>query len=200
MILRIGHFYVLLGFLLAGCGSSPETHFHTLVAVPPATSPDATVSGPKLQVGRVGLPSALDRLSMVTMGPGTQVNVSDQDRWVAPLNELVRRALTLDLRARLGDSRVLAPGDTAPDNARIVALNIQEFSAGASGTLVLDTDWTLGGQSGRNPHTEHTRLEVKATSPGPDDMAGAMSRALGQLADRIAAAAGASEHRTTASR
>jgi uncharacterized lipoprotein YmbA len=189
MTLRIGHCCLLLGFLLTACGSSPKTHFHTLVAVPPATTADATAGGPMLQVGQVGLPSALDRLSLVTRGPGTRVDVSDQDRWVAPLNELIRRALTLDLRARLGDSRVLAPGDAAPNNVRIVALNIQEFSSGASGMLVLDTDWTIGGgQSGRNLHTDHTHLEIKAASPSPDDMASAMSRALGQLADRIASA------------
>ena len=58
--------------LLVGCGSSPKTHFHTLVAVPPAqTAPRPSAMDLPIQVGDVNLPGTLDRLSLVTRGSGT---------------------------------------------------------------------------------------------------------------------------------
>ena len=145
-----------------------------------------------IQVGDVALPGTLDRHSLVTRGPGTTLNVSDQDRWAAPLDELIRRAMTSDLRDRLGIERVLAPGDPRPRGAvLVVALNIQRFSGDSTGDVVLETDWTIGKTTpGSAIQTHHARLHVKAGSDTPDAITAAMSQALGQLADTIAAQAG----------
>ena len=166
--------------LLAGCGSSPTTHFHTLIAVPPAQ----TMSRPSaldlpIQVGDVNLPGTLDRLSLVTRGSGTAVNLSDQDHWAAPLDELIRRALTSDLRDRLGTEHVLAPGDPRPHGAvLVVALNIQRFSGDAAGDVVLEADWMIGKSSAgeRDPdpsrsagcegQLEHPRRDHRRNEPG----------------------------------
>jgi hypothetical protein len=179
--------------LLAGCGSSPKTRFHTLVAVPPAqTASRPSAIDLPIQVGDVNLPGTLDRLSLVTRGSGTAVNLSDQDRWAAPLDGLVRRALTSDLRDRLGIEHVLAPGDPRPHSAvLVVALNIQRFSGDAEGDVVLETDWMIGKSTqGSAIQTRHVRLDVKAGADTPDAITAAMSEALGQLADIIAKQAG----------
>ncbi|HEY8290806.1 MAG TPA: PqiC family protein [Acetobacteraceae bacterium] len=176
--------------ILAACGRSPTTHFYTLVPEPAAQTIHPAAAGPPVQVGRVMLPGELDRLSIVTRGPGAQVDVSGQDRWVAPLDELVQRALTEDLRERLGGSRVLAPGDRQPPGGVLtLALNVQQFSADRSGQVILDADWMLvGGRSRKPASNHHVTLHVDAGSGRSDAVAAAMSRALGQLADRIAAA------------
>jgi uncharacterized protein len=179
--------------LLVGCGSSPKTHFHTLVAVPPTpTASRQSAMDLPVQVGDVNLPGTLDRLSLVTRGSGTALNLSDQDRWAAPLDELIRRALTSDLRDRLGIEHVLAPGDPKPHGAvLVVALNIQRFSGDAAGDVVLEADWMAGKSTeGSAIRTRHVRLNVKAASNTPDAITAAMSQALGQLADTIAAQAG----------
>jgi uncharacterized lipoprotein YmbA len=182
--------------LLTACGSSPKTHFYTLVPVPPAQTGQAgaksgsTAAGPPVQVGHVALPGTLDRLSVVTRGAGARIEVSDQDRWAAPLDELVRRALTADLRDRLGAGRVLAPGEPAPPGGvRTVAVTVQQFIGDASGHVVLTADWTVATCNARTPGPNpHAALEVDAGSANADSVAAAMSHALGQFADQIAAA------------
>jgi uncharacterized lipoprotein YmbA len=180
---------VILVLSVASCGTSPKTHFYTLTPVPPAqgTQP-AALSGPPLQVGNVALPGALDRQSIVTRGPGARVIVSDQNRWAAPLDELTRRALTADLRDRLGSKHVMGPGEPAPPGGvRLLILNVQQFSADTAGTVVLETDWTIS--TGRPPKAGRSRHEVIKAQASPEHaetVAAAMSQALGELADRIA--------------
>ncbi len=177
---------LLLALALPSCGSSPKTHFYTLDAVPPAGPLSHSDGSGSMQVGHVDLPATLDRLSIVTRGSGGQVNVSDQDRWAAPLDELVQRALTADLRQRLPEGEVLAPGDPTPAGARTLTISVQRFTADASGHVVLDADWTLQ-QPGKRARTHHESIETTVNGEGGGDIAEAMSRALGKLADRIAA-------------
>jgi uncharacterized protein len=175
--------------LLTGCGSSPKTHFHTLVTVPPqqgSVAPDA--SGKPIQIGDVNLPGTLDRQSLVMRGGGTTVEVLDPDRWAAPLDELMRRTLTEDLRERLGDAQVLAPGDPAPPGGvRTLVLNVQEFSGDSHGDVTLEADWAIGSPNQRGTQSHHLTVRVKAGSASPDAVTAAMSQAVGRLADDIAA-------------
>lgn len=179
---------LFLVLLLTACGS-PKTHFHVLVPVSPRQAATPVPAGRPIEVGHVELPGTLDRQSMVIRGQGTDIEVSDQDRWAAPLDELTRRALTADLRSRLGVAVVLAPGDPAPPGGvGVVALNFQQFSGDSTGRVTLEADWTLQRPDGHAPQrTRHVDLHVTAASGGPDAIAGAMSQALGQLADDIAA-------------
>lgn len=178
---------LVLAVAMTACGGSPKTHFYTLDAVPAAQPAEhAARSDVPVTVGRVELPGTLDRLSIVTRGDRNQVAVSDQDRWAAPLDELVRRALTDDLRMRLPPDSVLAPGDSAPNGTRSVALNVQHFMADQSGRVDLDADWTV--QRRDKPGTpQHAAIQVNASGQGGGATAAAMSQALGELADRIAA-------------
>lgn len=182
---------VAMPLLLAGCGSSPPTHFFTLNPVPPAAgAPPVHAKDPPVQVGDVQLPPTLDRLEMVLRGPGTQVQVLGSDRWAAPLKGLVQETMTQDLRDRLGDSAVLAPGTPAqPGKVQILLLTFQEFSADASGRVTLDASWAVGrGNPPKPVLNRQTTLHVNAGSTTPGAVAEGMSRALGALADRIAAA------------
>lgn len=178
--------FIAMAFLLllTACGSSPKTHFFTLDPAPGSADHAAGWHGSPIEVGGVQLPATLDRLSMVTQGPGEQLNVSDQNRWGAPLDALVRRALTDDLRARLPQGAVLEPGDSTRHNTRVLALNVQRFIGDASGGVVLEADWSVerDGNSG-DPH--HVRIEEQASGLDGSGVAEAMSRALGKLADQV---------------
>jgi len=175
---------------LAGCGSSPKTHFYTLVPRPPAQADPAPVSKIPLRLGRITLPAALDRSGLVIFGPGTAVSVSDQDRWAAPLKDLVRSALTADLRQRLGPSRVLDPNVAAPaGKLLIVTLDIRRFAAQASGDVVLAADWTLVRTTRNVQHVlgvQQATLLAPSGSTGGKAVSEAMSDLLGKLANRIA--------------
>jgi len=175
---------MLLLTALTGCGGSPKTNFFTLDAVPAGSSPTAGWSGSPLEVGQVQLPPALDRESIVTRGAGQQLNVSDQDRWAGPLDQLLRGALSDDLRARLPSGAVLAPGDPTPRGTRVLTVNVQRFMADASGHVVLEADWSMN-RNGNPGEPRHVRVEAQASGADGTAVASAMSQALGKLADRM---------------
>jgi uncharacterized protein len=178
---------LLLALSLTACGSSPKTQFYTLDAVPGAQQAQTVHPRGPVMVGHVDLPATLDRLWMVKGGSGNAIEVSDVDRWAAPLDELVRNALTEDLRSRLPPGTVLAPGDTAPENTRTVTLNVLHFMADQSGRVLLDADWSVqrGNQHGTPQHAE---IQVSGSGTSGAAVAAAMSQAVAQLADRIATA------------
>jgi hypothetical protein len=180
-----------LVLLLAGCGGGgPKTQFYALVPV--GSSGHAAFAAPgrlPLEVGDVHLPPALDRGALVVTGPGTSVSVSNNEQWAAPLGGMIRDTLTADLRERLGEGRVIAPSDPAPPGGvRTVVVTLQRFSADQAGHVVLAADWTLTHGSPPRPGViRHVRLTEDAGSTAGGAVAAAMSRTLGQLADRIAA-------------
>ncbi len=90
-----------LALLLAGCGS-PATHYFTLSAVSPESSPRAMACpGPPIAVQHVLLPAMLDRQSMVLAAGPNELKISSQNRWAAPLDDMIGRVLADDLRQRL---------------------------------------------------------------------------------------------------
>jgi uncharacterized protein len=184
---------LVLCLMLSGCIGSPRTHFYTLDPVPPsnpAPAANAMRSHRLIMVGQVQLPPALDRLSLVTRTGPDQLSVSDENRWAAPLDDTVRRTLAADLAARLPPSRVLAPGDPIPaGGVRTLTVDVQDFIADQhQQEVTLNARWAL--LDGTPPHpvlTQREAITTKANSPSVTDDVAAMSRALGILADRIAA-------------
>lgn len=181
---------LLLAASLAACASA-KTYTYTLSAVPPAA---ATHAGrplhPPIEVGEVGIPATIDRDSIVLSAPGDHLEVLPNSVWGAPVRQLIRRALSDDLTARLPPGSVLPPGTSPPRGGlRIVTVEVQRFEGSTSGHVVLDAAWTVA-RSGSAP-TGIPRMEqvtVNAGSGNPDAVVPAMSAALGKLADRIAAA------------
>lgn len=176
-----------LAFALAGCGSSPPTHYYTLDPVPAATRSGADAP---VQVVAVHIPPSLDRQEMVRQTAANQVDVSDQNRWSAPFGEIAQRVLTQDLAARLPKGTVVLPQQPAPPNARKVVLDILQFERQASGAVTFDGSWSVLRADSTTPvASRHVHLKEPAGA-GYAAQAQAMSRILGTIADQIAAAAG----------
>lgn len=180
----------LLGLcaLLAGCGGGPPLRYFSLDPVAGTAPAPAKWPGPPLQVSDITLPGAIDRQSIVTRGPGNRVDISDRDQWAAPMEGMIRSVLTRDLAERLPPGSVLAPGEAPPEEgARKLVLSILEFSGGPGAQVVLQADWTLS-PGGRARHILRgaERITVPEAGRGGEALASAMSRALAELADRIA--------------
>ncbi len=84
---------------------------------------------------------------------------------------------------------MLPPGDPGPRGGlRILTVSIEQFGGDTAGRVVLRAAWLLA-RSGEaptgTPHRE--RIEVNAGTGEARAVVPAMSRALGMLADRIAA-------------
>ena len=75
----------LVSLMLAGCGSSPKTHFYALTVVTGSRTSKASPTWP-VQIAAVHVPPSLDRQQMVKRTVGNSVDISDQNRWAAPLS------------------------------------------------------------------------------------------------------------------
>jgi uncharacterized protein len=181
---------VLTLLLLAGCASSPPTHFYTLDPVAPAAASPA-MAGDPVKIDAVHVPPALDRSEIVRGESAHQLEISSQDRWAGDLGEMIRRVLTQNLAARMPSGMVIAPESPAPVNARGIVVDILTFQPQAGGEVVLDVDWTLLQGSQSNPVLRRSvRLTTTAASSAKGE-ADAMSTLLAELADRMAAQIGA---------
>lgn len=176
---------IALILVLAACASSPPSRFYTLDPAPARVTRPA--AGLVLQVAAVHIPAELDRQEMVRESAPETLQMSDRDRWGAPLAEMMRRVLAQDLATRLTGSTVLAPEALPPPGTRVLVVDVLRFDAGPSGEVRFEGSWSeLAARSGKPLLTRHVRLTAPARRGGYRGQAAAMSGLLGRLADRIA--------------
>ncbi|TCK33666.1 hypothetical protein B0G84_7960 [Paraburkholderia sp. BL8N3] len=172
--------------LLHGCASSPPTHYVTLNSVP-AEAPAREGPVQPVQLTALHIPAELDRPEMVTQSAPNQFAVSETERWAAPLAQLMRLTLARDLQTRLPDGAFVWPDLPAPKGTRALVVAVTDIRLPAQGEMTLDATWTLVARSpDRVEFVQHATLRTAMTGAGPSAKAAAMSRALGELADRIA--------------
>jgi uncharacterized lipoprotein YmbA len=177
--------------LLAACSSSPVSYL-TLDPVPAAQQLAAPAPGGVLRVGAVSLPEILDRAALVrSAGPG-HLDIDDNERWAAPLDEVTRRTLTGDLGSRLAGWTVLDARDVTPGGAaiqRLLLVDADSFAENPSGQVELNVRWTLLEGTPPAPVLQRSEtISVPVAGASATAVAQAMSGAVGILADRIAAA------------
>lgn len=172
---------------LTGCGRSMPTRYVTLNATP-ADAPLATAPIAPVQLTAVHVPAVLDRLDVVTLASKNRLTIDDSDRWGAPLAEMMRSTLAQDLLTRLPAGSFVLPDAPAPPDTRTLVVTVLDSEAEASGTLTLQAEWTLlSGHPGRATLRQQVTLRSEFTGHDAAAQAAALSRILGELADRIAA-------------
>lgn len=170
---------------LGGCASSPKVAYFTLEPI--ATDDVKLTSSDSVQVVRVHLPPTLDRKQMVRHSGAYTLDISDQHRWSAPLDQMVRRVLTEDLMRILPPDRVVLPEEPAPPTTAKIVVDIVEFAPDAAGTIKLDASWSLIWANSHDAlQSRYTRLSEPADANDAADQVGAMSRILDRLAVEMA--------------
>jgi hypothetical protein len=179
---------------LTACGHSPPTHYFSLDAV----GPDAPLSTRDMkpmqpmqpvQLGAVRVPATLDRDEVVAQDAAHRLSIRENDRWGAPVAQMMRRTLAQDLLARLPAGAFILPDAPAPDGTRGIVVTVLDLRADPSGRLTLQGSWTLtAGQPARAVLTQDISLSEPMSSGDSAAIADALSRALGHLADRVARA------------
>jgi len=172
--------------LAAGCRSSPPKRFYVLDPVPPQARMQA-MSADAVQVATVNIPPSLDRQEMVRESAADRLEVSDINRWGAPLADMTQDVLTQDLMQRLPEGKVLPPHNAAPATAYEITVDILQFGRDASGKVLLGGGWSLYRLGSDTPILNRT--VTLSENAATDDYAGqahTMSLILGRLADDIA--------------
>jgi uncharacterized protein len=179
----------LAALLLANCGSSPKTQYFTLAPVP-ASEQKAAIRSP-VTVAAVHVPPALDRQEMVRQAGANRVDIREEDRWTAPLGDMIREVLARDLAARLPEDKIIVPEAPAPPHTAQIVVSLVQFGPDATGKVVLDGDWSLLDGDRQKLLLRHSvALETAVSGRGADGQAAAMSQLVGQLAQHIAATLG----------
>ena len=176
--------------MLVACASSPPMHYYTLTE----TSAPSRLAVPRgmapVRLDRVTIPTELDRSQIVRRLGSTQLQIVENERWAAPLDETIRRVLSNDLAARLPQGVVANPNEPSVGEKRqSLTVDFSELYGDPTCTVILRASWTLKQSESNSLHGEE-----EATASPPDGCKGAasipaaMSQALGKLSDLIAAA------------
>ena len=167
--------------VLVGCGS-PDNKYFTL-STEDAAAPASMAAGRTVSVDEVNIPSYLDRPQLVIRQGANSADLREYERWLEPLDSMLRRVLAADLAARLGAGHVL---DRPAKDTALIAVTIEEFGQNGD-RVVLRGQWTvkMAGKDGPGVSHSFSREEPLGKAETPD-MVAAMSRLVGGLADEIA--------------
>ncbi len=170
---------------LAAC-SSPNPSYYTLAPIRGTPLP----GGPALvELRRPGIAGYLDRSEIARSNTPYQLKLATNERWGEPFGDMVGRVLAENLNSRLsGTSVFTSAGAISADAGARVEIDVQRFDADSGGQVVLlaQVAITRNGNRG-DPVTRPIRLSETPAGSSTADYVAAMSVALAQASDQIAA-------------
>jgi uncharacterized lipoprotein YmbA len=164
-------------------------HYYTLSEAPASSTLSLPDNTTPIRLDRVTIPTELDRSQIVRRLDSTRLQIVENDRWAAPLDETIRRVLSDDLAARLPPGAIANVNEPSIGEKRqLLAVDISEFYGDPTCAVTLRAAWTLKQTETRSAHgTEEVRGSADGACTSSASVPGAMSQALGLLSDRIAA-------------
>ena len=184
------------GLLLAACASAP-LHYYTLVApadesagglVAPAAEASVAPS-PSFELLPVGVPAQVDQPQLVVREGGQGVALLGSERWIAPLGDEVRSALSADLARELRSADVSGlPGNGKP--LLRIKLDVRRFDSAPGSYALIEAAWSVRLLHGARPAALACTSRVsEAVGPGYPALVQGHQRAIARLAAQIAIAA-----------
>jgi uncharacterized lipoprotein YmbA len=166
----------LLAAAAVGCSASAPARFYSLDST-------ATLDGPPLtqvsvMVGPVTVPAAVDQPQFVVQVAPNRVEVDEFNRWVAPLNDSIARAVAGDLASQLGTPDVAPAPLVSFDPTYSVAIDVLRFESIRGQAAVVEAVWAVHRTAGGAARTGHTLAREAVQGNGFDALAAAHSRAL----------------------
>jgi uncharacterized protein len=188
---------------LAGCAVSDPTQYYTL-GEPAAMSAGSRVIASTLTqrrsvagtgsvsvgVGPIIMPSYLDRGQIVTSTDAGQVDLAMFHRWAEPLQDGIARVLAEEIGARVPTERIVTfpwRGVVARTIQYQVVVAVARFDGRPGGDITLDTRWRILGRNGDELAFRRSTMIETTGAPGYGPMVAAMTRALLDLGQEIAA-------------
>mgnify|MGYP005813321849 CR=1 FL=1 len=174
--------------LAAGCSTPPPSRFYTLAATATATA-TPTASSLVVAVGPVTVPSIVDRPEFVVSTGPNEVRLEDFNRWAAPVQDGLTRAITENLVVLLGTPRVVRfPQTLATEPDYRVVVEVRTFESTPGASAALDAVWTVRRMKDGKTQTGRTSVREPVAESGYGPLAAAHSRAAAKLSDDIARA------------
>ncbi len=180
-------YLISLAFIVAAarCSTAPA-RFYSLDST--ATSDRAPAANASVLVGPVTIPAAVDQPQFVVRVAPNRVEVDEFNRWVAPLNDGIARAVAGDLVVLLGSPDVASAqlANFNPDYR--VTIDVQRFESIRGDAAVVEAVWTVRKTASGETRSGRTVAREPVQGQGFDALAAAHSRALTRMSGDIAAA------------
>jgi uncharacterized protein len=170
-----------LAVLPASC-SSPNPNLYVLAQIPGATHGGA----PRIiQMRSIAVAHYLERSQIVRSSEGYRMDVLSNEWWGEPLEAMMGRILVEELNQRLPGSTVYGDSGaiSTPADAT-VEINLQRFDLDRDGALLLTAQIAV---DGKRTVSQGVRFTVRPADGTTQALVAAMSAALAQMADTIAA-------------
>ena len=178
--------FALIVAIAAGCGTSPPARFYNLDST--ATPDGGPAARYAIMVGPVSVPASVDQTQFVVQVASNQVEVDEYNRWVAPLNDSVARAVAGDLAMQLGTPNVATAPMANFDHAYRVTIDVQRFESIKGQAALIEAVWTVRKTDGGETRSGRTVAREAVQGEGFDALAAAHSRALAKVSSDIAVA------------
>ncbi|MFC5435651.1 membrane integrity-associated transporter subunit PqiC [Rhodanobacter umsongensis] len=177
---------------LAACASAP-LHYYTLMApadAPAGSSvPDGAAASPPFELLPVSVPTQVDQPQLVVREGGQGVALLGGERWIAPLGDEVRGALSADLARELRSQDI--SGLPAHDTPLLrIKLDLRRFDSQPGSYALIEGTWSVRLLHGAHPGALacSSRISVPV-GPGYPALVQGHQQAIARLAGQIAAAA-----------
>jgi uncharacterized lipoprotein YmbA len=182
--MRLSSSFLVLLFM-TGCGAAEAPHYYTLV---PEAAPALTAAGGEpiaIEVLPIEVPAQVDTSLMVVREGGAEVVPVGSRRWVAPLHDEIRTALSSSVSSQLGARDVSGAGASGTTYRIKVIVRRFDSSLGANASLV--AVWTVRETGEGSPHVRTCETHVTEPAQGGfDALALGHQRAIAKLARQIA--------------
>jgi len=185
---RIAYFLSisLLAAAITGCGTTAPARFYSLDST--AVADGAPATSVTVMVGPVSVPAAVDQPEFVVNTAPNRVEVDEFNRWVAPLNDAIARAVAGDLVVLLGTPNV-ATAQLANFNPQYqVTIDVLRFESIPDQAATVAAVWTVRKTSDGETRSGRTTSREPVQGQGFDALAAAHSRAITKVSADIAAA------------
>ncbi|QNK00507.1 PqiC family protein [Dyella telluris] len=179
-----------LALVLGACGSVPPVRYYTLV--PPAGG-DATAAPAtqpfQFELLPVTVPAQVDQPQMVVRQGGQGVAMLQGQRWIAPLGDEVRGALSADLTREFRAQDVTGLPTEGKSTVRI-KLDLRRFDSVPGSYAYIDAAWSVRPLKGGDPLACTSRIS-ETVGEGYDALVQGHQEAINKLAGQVGAVAGA---------
>jgi uncharacterized lipoprotein YmbA len=166
-----------LFLMLVGCGTTPNPRFYALTGAAPPASSSSELS---VAVGPVTIPASVDRPQIVVTVSPNRVRLEEFDRWAAPLQNDIARAIVGTPRVMLASAPV-----TASVEYRAI-IEIQRFESVPGDAATLEAVWAVSRTKDGKSQTGRTTAREATADGSFDALAAAHSRAIGRLSQDLA--------------
>lgn len=170
--------------LLNACVSSRPDHFYILSAVPQEAA-DARPPSDVQATLKVTLPPWADRSEMLLNTSAGEVIVLEHERWAAPLADLVRQTLGVDIERRRADMAADREVNRPKAPAINITVDVVQMSVHRGERARIEARWRIHDPRTGSDTVGGGEFAAALGSEGYASVAQALSECLGALADRL---------------